>query len=87
MFFELNKVLFLIISCELDMVSNLEKRYIALTEDEEGIVDSVLSNSMNEEVIIEKFAIRINRSTLRRLGSSFSVNTDLWLNDEVSLFD
>ena len=69
------------------MVSNLEKRYIALTQDEESIVDNVLSNSMNEEVIIEKFAIKINRSILRRLGSSFSVNTDLWLNDEVSLID
>ena len=69
------------------MVSILKKRYIALTADEEAIVDSVLRNTMSEEVIIEKFGIKMNRSILCRLGSSFSVNTDLWLNDEVRIIN
>ena len=58
------------------MVSNLEKKIIALTADEEAIVDSVLRSTMSDEVIIEKFGININRSILCRLRSSFSVNTE-----------
>lgn len=58
----------------------MEKRYIALTAYEESIADSVLSNTMSEEVVIEKFAIRMNPGALRRLGSSFSVNTDFVVN-------
>ena len=69
------------------MICNLEKRYIALMPDEEAIVDNVLSNTMNNEVIIENFGIKINRSILRRLNATFAINTDLWLNDEVSFID
>ena len=66
------------------MVSSLDKRYITLLSDEEVIVNSVLSDGRNDELIIEKFGVSMNRSILRRLGSTILLNTDLWLNDQVA---